>query len=111
MLRNRTKRHLRAFSRDLAPDDAFWRSWVSTNPLKGPAAETGRRRRLQWSFHPTKRKNLVGEVFPFLFWNSRGPVKANLSIDDLQTKSVTVFVPLLLAGWWIRRTPASAPNC
>ena len=43
---------------------------------RGTAPRTGRRRRLQWSFHPRDERDLVDEVAGY--WESRG-IKASVS--------------------------------
>jgi UDPglucose 6-dehydrogenase len=76
-------------------DEAFWRV-VGLYVAEGHCGADGRRRRLQWSFHPTHEEDLVDEVRAF--WDRLG-VKATV-IRHGTTSAVSVS-SRVLAGWWL----------
>jgi UDPglucose 6-dehydrogenase len=80
--------------RSITADHDFWRI-VGLYIAEGHISADGRRRRLQWSFHPTKEMDLVKEVAGF--WARYG-VKATID-HRLTTTSVTVS-SRLLAGFF-----------
>jgi UDPglucose 6-dehydrogenase len=80
---------------ELPADERFWRV-AGLYVAQGHCGADGRRRRLQWSFHPTQEEDLVGEVQSF--WESHG-VKASVVRHETST-SVSVS-SRLLAGWWL----------
>ena len=84
----------------LAVDEAFWRV-VGLYVAEGHVAEDrGRsgaeRRRITWSFHPTKEEHLVQEVAGF--WRSQG-VKAR--VYSAPTSRCVQVSSRILAEWWI----------
>ncbi len=80
---------------ELRSDERFWRV-VGLYVAEGHCGADGRRRRLQWSFHPTDEDDLVEEVRSF--WADLG-VKANVW-RGTTTKNVVVS-SRVLAGWWL----------
>jgi UDPglucose 6-dehydrogenase len=80
---------------ELPADERFWRI-VGLYVAEGHCSADGRRRRLQWSFHPTDEVDLVEDVRSF--WESHG-VKATVRKAET-TMSVTVS-SRVLAGWWL----------
>jgi UDPglucose 6-dehydrogenase len=79
----------------LPADERFWRV-AGLYAAEGHCSADGRRRRLQWSFHPTREEDLVEEVRSF--WADHG-VKATV-VRHATSTSVTVS-SRLLAGWWL----------
>ncbi len=79
----------------LAVDETFWRV-VGLYIAEGHCAADGQRRRLQWSFHPTKELDLVDEVVRF--WRRVG-VRADVRLN--KTSTSVVVSSRLLAGWWL----------
>ena len=77
------------------PDERFWRI-VGLYLAEGHCAADGGRRRLFWSFHPSKEQHLVDEVASF--WESLG-VKA--SVRRSPTAMNVSVSSRLLAGWWL----------
>jgi UDPglucose 6-dehydrogenase len=80
---------------ELNPDERFWRV-VGLYAAEGHCSADGRRRRLQWSFHPTDERDLVEEVRSF--WADLG-VKAHVWRGTTTTN--VVVSSRLLAGWWL----------
>jgi UDPglucose 6-dehydrogenase len=80
---------------ELTADERFWRV-VGLYVAEGHCSADGRRRRLQWSFHPTNEDDLVEEVRSF--WADLG-VKA--SVRKAETRTSVVVSSRLLAGWWL----------
>jgi UDPglucose 6-dehydrogenase len=78
----------------LTSDRDFWRV-VGLYIAEGHINADGRRRRIQWSFHPTKEMDLVDEVARF--WTRRG-VKA--TIDHRLTTTCVTVSSRLLAGFF-----------
>ena len=79
----------------LLADEAFWRV-VGLYLAEGHCSSDGRRRRLAWSFHPTREQDLADEVARF--WRDQG-VKA-----DVRQMSTTLQVSVssrLLAGLFV----------
>jgi UDPglucose 6-dehydrogenase len=76
-------------------DERFWRI-VGLYISEGCCSVDGRRRRLQWFFHPTDEMDLVQEVADF--WRERG-VKAQTYRPRTSTK--VVVSSRLLAEWWL----------
>ncbi len=86
------------------PDERFWRV-VGLYAAEGHCTADGRRRRLQWSFHPTHESELVAEVASY--WRELG-VKA--TVRKLATTTSVVVSSRILAGWWLGRLGLGA-NC
>jgi UDPglucose 6-dehydrogenase len=80
---------------ELPGDERFWRI-VGLYVAEGHCGADGRRRRLQWSFHPTQEEDLVEEVRSF--WESHG-VKA--AVVRKETSSGVTVSSRVLAGWWL----------
>jgi UDPglucose 6-dehydrogenase len=78
----------------LRADEAFWRV-VGLYIAEGHVSVDGRRRRLQWSFHPSAEDELVGEVAGY--WRRVG-VRAD--VRRRPTTTSVVVSSRLLAGWW-----------
>jgi UDPglucose 6-dehydrogenase len=76
-------------------DEEFWRI-VGLYIAEGHCTADGRRRRLQWSFHPTDELDLVEEVVRF--WRRLG-VKADVWFRE--TTTCVQISSRLLAGWWL----------
>jgi UDPglucose 6-dehydrogenase len=76
-------------------DERFWRV-AGLYGAEGHLGVDGRRRRLQWSFHPTDETALVQEIARF--WEELG-VKTSIR-RGTTTMSVSVS-SRLLADWWI----------
>jgi UDPglucose 6-dehydrogenase len=79
----------------LVADDAFWRI-VGLYLAEGHCASDGKRRRLQWSFHPRDEFDLVEEVYSF--WAAHG-VRA--SVRHLPTTATVSVSSRILAGFWL----------
>ncbi|MGH3118446.1 MAG: nucleotide sugar dehydrogenase, partial [Gaiellales bacterium] len=79
----------------LTMDESFWRI-VGLYIAEGHCGADGRRRRLQWSFHPTDEQELVDEVAGF--WHRLG-VKA--SVYGRPTTRSVVVSSRILADFWI----------
>jgi UDPglucose 6-dehydrogenase len=78
----------------IALDRDFWRV-VGLYLAEGCTVADGDRRRMQWSFHPTKEQHLVDEVVAF--WE-RHNVAAK--VDQTPTSQVAKVSSRLLAAWW-----------
>ena len=76
-------------------DDRFWRV-VGLYIAEGHVSADGRRRRLQWSFHPTNEPDLVEEVRAY--WVSHGIKPA---VRSGTTTTSVVVSSRLLAEWWL----------
>jgi UDPglucose 6-dehydrogenase len=79
----------------LVADEPFWRV-VGLYLAEGHCTADGRRRRLYWSFHPTREAALVRDVADY--WERLG-VKA-----DVRRRSTSATVSVssrLLAGFWL----------
>jgi UDPglucose 6-dehydrogenase len=79
----------------LTPDATFWRI-AGLYAAEGHCTADGRRRRLQWSFHPSAEDHLVDEVAEY--WRALG-VKVDVRRNE--TSTAVVLSSRLLAGWWI----------
>jgi UDPglucose 6-dehydrogenase len=75
-------------------NEQFWRV-VGLYLAEGCTVAHGQRRRIQWSFHPTKEQHLVDEVVAF--W-ARHNVHA--SVSQTPTSRVVKISSRLLAAWW-----------
>ncbi len=73
---------------------AFWRI-VGLYLAEGCCTADGPRRRLSWSFHPTREEHLVDEVAGF--WRTRG-VRAD--VRRRPTSTQVLLSSRILAGWW-----------
>jgi UDPglucose 6-dehydrogenase len=86
-------------------DPAFWRV-VGLYLAEGHRSVDGMRRRLHWSFHPTKEDDLVEEVASY--WRALG-VRADVR---RQATATTVSISSrILAAWWLRRLGLGANCC
>ena len=81
--------------RTLDLDERFWRI-AGLYLAEGHCTIDGRRHRLNWSFHPTKEQDLVGEVATF--WRDRG-VKA--TVRRTATAMTVSISSRLLGSWWV----------
>jgi len=88
-----TKNGTHASSR-ITLDADFWRV-VGLYLAEGCVTADGDRRRIQWSFHPTREQHLVDEVAEF--W-ARHNVRAN--VNQTATARVVKVSSRLLAAWW-----------
>jgi UDPglucose 6-dehydrogenase len=79
----------------LVADESFWRI-VGLYIAEGHVGADGRRRRIQWSFHPTDEAQLVDEVASY--WRALG-VRAD--VRRLPTTTAVVVSSRLLAGFWL----------
>ena len=75
-------------------DKYFWRV-VGLYVAEGCATADGDRRRIQWTFHPTREQHLVDEIVAF--W-ARHNVHA--SVTQAPTSRVVKISSRLLAAWW-----------
>jgi len=75
-------------------DEAFWRI-VGLYLAEGCCIADGERRRLMWSFHPTREEHLVDEVAGF--WRARG---VKVDVRRGATAANVVVSSRLLAAWW-----------
>jgi UDPglucose 6-dehydrogenase len=76
-------------------DERFWRI-VGLYIAEGHVSADGRRRRIEWSFHPYDEMELVDEVAGF--WRSLG-VKCD--VRRAATTMRVVVSSRILAGWWL----------
>jgi UDPglucose 6-dehydrogenase len=79
----------------IVADTVFWRV-AGLYAAEGHCGADGQRRRLQWSFHPTREEQLVDEVASY--WRGLG-VKV-----DVRRRATSTSVALssrILAGWWL----------
>ena len=88
----------------IEPDVRLWRV-AGLYAAEGHCNVDGNRRRLQWSFHPTREHDLVDEVASF--WRSHG-VRAD--VRRAPTATNVVVSSRLLAGWWLASLGLGA-NC
>jgi UDPglucose 6-dehydrogenase len=88
-----TKNGTHATSR-ITLDRDFWRV-VGLYLAEGCTVADGDRRRIQWSFHPTREQHLVDEVVAF--WQ-RHNVAAK--VNQTPTSQVAKVSSRLLAAWW-----------
>src|SRR5439155_21855175 len=88
----------------ITADERFWRI-VGLYIAEGHCSADGRRRRLQWSFHPTDEDDLVNEVISYWRWLG---VKTTLSRRE--TTSAVLLSSRVLAGWWLG-TLRLGPDC
>jgi UDPglucose 6-dehydrogenase len=89
---------------ELELDAAFWRV-VGLYIAEGHCSVDGRRRRLQWSFHPTDEQVLVAEVAGF--WARLGVAR---SVRRTATTTSVSVSSRLLADFWIE-TLGLGRNC
>ena len=75
-------------------DAAFWRI-VGLYLAEGHCGADGKRRRLQWSFHPRDEFDLVEEVYSF--WASH---RVRASVRHLPTTATVSISSRVLAGFW-----------
>jgi UDPglucose 6-dehydrogenase len=75
-------------------NEAFWRI-VGLYIAEGHCSTDGRRRRLQWSFHPRAEFDLVEEVY--VFWAAQG-VRALVS--QRPTTTAVIVSSRILAAFW-----------
>ena len=80
---------------ELQLDERLWRV-VGLYTAEGHCSADGRRRRLQWSFHPTDESDLVEEVRSF--WADLG---VKVDVRRHQTSTAVTVCSRLLAGWWL----------
>ncbi len=85
-------------------DAAFWRV-VGLYLAEGHCTADGRRRRIQWSFHPSDEDDLVAEVATF--WRRHG-VRAD--VRRRATSTTVTVSSRLLASWWLNGLGLGA-NC
>ena len=79
----------------MTADATFWRI-AGLYAAEGHCSADGRRRRLQWSFHPSREDHLVGEVAGF--WRDLG---VKVDVRRHETTTAVVLSSRLLAGWWL----------
>jgi UDPglucose 6-dehydrogenase len=79
----------------ITEDEAFWRV-VGLYIAEGHCAADGKRRRLQWSFHPRKEFDLVEEVYSF--WAAR---RVRASVRHRATTTAVSVSSRILAGFWL----------
>jgi UDPglucose 6-dehydrogenase len=79
----------------LSVDEQFWRV-VGLYLAEGSCSIDGSRRRLYWSFHPTREPDLVDQVRSY--WESRG---VNTAVRRSATAIHVVVSSRMLAGFWI----------
>ena len=80
---------------DVPLDETFWHI-AGLYIAEGHCSTDGRRRRLQWSFHPTDEQELVDQVADY--WRSLG-VKA--SVYRKPTTTCVIVSSRILADWWL----------
>jgi UDPglucose 6-dehydrogenase len=76
-------------------DEAFWRI-VGLYIAEGHCATDGKRRRLQWSFHPRDEFDLVEEVYAF--WARH---RVHAAVRHLPTTATVSISSRILAGFWL----------
>ncbi len=79
----------------IAADEAFWRV-VGLYLAEGHCTTDGKRRRLQWSFHPRDEFDLVEEVYTF--WAAQ---RVRASVHHRRTTATVSVSSRLLAGFWL----------
>jgi UDPglucose 6-dehydrogenase len=77
-------------------DRDFWRV-VGLYLAEGCTVADGDRRRLQWSFHPSKEQHLVDELVSY--WSRQNVVA---SVSQTPTARVVKVSSRLLAAWWTK---------
>jgi UDPglucose 6-dehydrogenase len=88
----------------ITEDEAFWRI-VGLYIAEGHCSADGKRRRLQWSFHPRDEFELVEEVYRF--WAAR---RVRASVRHLPTTTAVSVSSRILAGFWLGSLGLGA-NC
>ncbi len=88
----------------ITEDETFWRI-VGLYIAEGHCAADGKRRRLQWSFHPSDEFDLVEEVYSF--WAAR---RVRASVRHLPTTATVSVSSRILAGFWLGSLGLGA-NC
>jgi UDPglucose 6-dehydrogenase len=88
----------------IAEDEAFWRI-VGLYIAEGHCTADGKRRRLQWSFHPRDEFDLVEEVYSF--WAAQ---RVRASVRHLPTTTAVSISSRILAGFWLGALGLGA-NC
>jgi UDPglucose 6-dehydrogenase len=88
----------------IAEDEAFWRI-VGLYIAEGHCTADGKRRRLQWSFHPRDEFDLVEEVYSF--WAGQ---RVRASVRHLPTTTAVSVSSWILAGFWLGSLGLGA-NC
>jgi UDPglucose 6-dehydrogenase len=79
----------------ITEDEAFWRI-VGLYIAEGHCSADGKRRRLQWSFHPRDEFDLVEEVYAF--WAGK---RVRASVRHLPTTTAVSISSRILAGFWL----------
>jgi len=79
----------------ITADESFWRV-VGLYLAEGHCATDGSRKRLTWSFHPTKEAHLVEEVAGF--WRRHG---VKVTVRRATTAMAVQISSRILAGWWV----------
>jgi UDPglucose 6-dehydrogenase len=88
----------------IVEDEAFWRV-VGLYIAEGHCTTDGKRRRLQWSFHPRDEFDLVEEVYSF--WAAQ---RVRASVRHLPTTAAVSVSSRILAGFWLGSLGLGA-NC
>ena len=88
----------------ITEDESFWRI-VGLYVAEGHCDADGKRRRLQWSFHPSDEFDLVEEVYSF--WAAR---RVRASVRHLPTTATVSVSSRILAGFWLGSLGLGA-NC
>ena len=88
----------------IAEGEAFWRI-VGLYIAEGHCTADGKRRRLQWSFHPRDEFDLVEEVYSF--WAAQ---RVRASVRHLPTTAAVSVSSRILAGFWLGSLGLGA-NC
>ncbi|HEX9378719.1 MAG TPA: nucleotide sugar dehydrogenase [Gaiellaceae bacterium] len=88
----------------IAEDEDFWRI-VGLYIAEGHCTADGKRRRLQWSFHPRDEFDLVEEVYSF--WAAQ---RVRASVRHLSTTTAVSVSSRILAGFWLGSLGLGA-NC
>ncbi len=88
----------------ITEDEAFWRI-VGLYIAEGHCTADGKRRRLQWSFHPRDEFDLVEEVCSF--WAGQ---RVRASVRQLPTTTAVSVSSRILAGFWLGSLGLGA-NC
>jgi UDPglucose 6-dehydrogenase len=88
----------------ITEDETFWRV-VGLYIAEGHCTADGKRRRLQWSFHPRDEFDLVEEVYSF--WAAK---RVRASVRHLPTTTAVSVSSRILAGFWLGSLGLGA-NC
>jgi len=88
----------------ITEDETFWRI-VGLYIAEGHCSADGKRRRLQWSFHPRDEFDLVEEVYSF--WAAH---RVRASVRHLPTTTAVSVSSRILAGFWLGSLRLGA-NC